>query len=239
MMIGGICESPLTIRALHRLARRAERRPRCCCATSSISTPPTAPRSISSAAARRGAPRARTPRRRGRGRRGRRAAKPAEARPEGEGEDGDGEENNDLARGDGSGAEAPGARHPRRDRRHSTRSCSKRAGAAPRLPARRAEEFRQPTEKRYDKLKHEMVELMKSVQLNNARIEQLVDQHVRPQPPADDHGRQAAAPGRTAGVKRQDFLNHHSATSSTRPGRPQWPAARQGWTDLSASTAPR
>ena len=37
MMIGGLCESPLTFQRHHRLARRAEGRPRCCCATSSTS----------------------------------------------------------------------------------------------------------------------------------------------------------------------------------------------------------
>jgi len=71
------------------------------------------------------------------------------------------------------------------------------------------EELQKPSEKRYDKLKAEMVELMQSVRLNNARIEHLVGQlYVL-------NRRLVAAEGRMlrfaeqCGVKRQDFLNHH------------------------------
>ena len=71
------------------------------------------------------------------------------------------------------------------------------------------EELQKPSEKRYDKLKAEMVELMQNVRLNNARIDQLVGQlYVL-------NRRLVAAEGRLlryaeqCGVKRQDFLNHH------------------------------
>jgi RNA polymerase primary sigma factor len=71
------------------------------------------------------------------------------------------------------------------------------------------EELARPQEKRYDKLKAEMVEAMKSVRLNNARIEQLVGQLY------GLNRRLVAAEGKllrlaeACGVKRQDFLNHH------------------------------
>ncbi len=63
-----------------------------------------------------------------------------------------------------------------------------------------------PTEKRYDKLKHEMVELMEGVHLNNARIEQLVH-HMN-----DLNRRLMTMEGRllrlaeSCRIKRQDFL---------------------------------
>jgi len=71
------------------------------------------------------------------------------------------------------------------------------------------EELAKPTEKRYDKLKGEMVEAMKSVRLNNPRIEHLVEQLYTL------NRRLVACEGKllrmaeSCGVKRQDFLNHH------------------------------
>jgi RNA polymerase primary sigma factor len=71
------------------------------------------------------------------------------------------------------------------------------------------EELARPQEKRYDKLKSEMVDAMKSVRLNNGRIENLVGQLYAL------NRRLVAAEGRllrmaeSSGVKRQDFLNHH------------------------------
>src|SRR5947209_4243210 len=65
------------------------------------------------------------------------------------------------------------------------------------------------TEKRYDKLKAEMVEQMEGVRLNNARIELLVDQLY------DLNRRLMGVEGRmlrlaeSAGVKRQDFLKNY------------------------------
>lgn len=40
----------------------------------------------------------------------------------------------------------------------------------------KGEEVPKPTEKRYDKAKQDVVDLMKSIRLNNGRIEQLVDE---------------------------------------------------------------
>ncbi|HEY1721629.1 MAG TPA: RNA polymerase sigma factor RpoD, partial [Magnetospirillaceae bacterium] len=66
-----------------------------------------------------------------------------------------------------------------------------------------------PTEKRYDKMKHEMVELMDQVHLNNARIEQLVH-HMN-----DLNRRLMSMEGRllrlaeSSRVKRQDFLESY------------------------------
>jgi RNA polymerase primary sigma factor len=95
------------------------------------------------------------------------------------------------------------------------------------------EEIAKQTEKRYDKLKAEMVEAMKSVRLNNARIEHLVQQLYAL------NRRLVAAEGKllrlaeACGVKRQDFLNHHMGQELT----PDW-AARvkrlhgKGWGSL-------
>ncbi|MGH7033528.1 MAG: RNA polymerase sigma factor RpoD [Stellaceae bacterium] len=71
------------------------------------------------------------------------------------------------------------------------------------------EELGKTAERSYDKLKVQIVEAMKSVRLNNARIEQLVDQLY------GLNRRLVGAEGKllrmaeTCGVKRQDFLNHH------------------------------
>jgi RNA polymerase primary sigma factor len=95
------------------------------------------------------------------------------------------------------------------------------------------EEIAKQTEKRYDKLKAEMVEAMKSVRLNNARIEHLVQQLYAL------NRRLVAAEGKllrlaeACGVKRQDFLNHHMGQELA----PDW-AARvkrlhgKGWGSL-------
>jgi RNA polymerase primary sigma factor len=77
------------------------------------------------------------------------------------------------------------------------------------LSLKDGEELQKPSEKRYDKLKAEMVELMQNVRLNNARIDGLVGQLY------GLNRRLIAAEGRLlryaeqCGVKRQDFLNHH------------------------------
>ncbi len=71
------------------------------------------------------------------------------------------------------------------------------------------EELGKTAERSYDKLKDQIVEAMKSVRLNNARIEQLVDQLYAL------NCRLVTAEGKmlrlaeSCGVKRQDFLNHH------------------------------
>jgi RNA polymerase primary sigma factor len=71
------------------------------------------------------------------------------------------------------------------------------------------EELGKSAERNYDKLKSQIVEAMKTVRLNNGRIEQLVDQLY------GLNRRLVTAEGKllrlaeSAGVKRQDFLNHH------------------------------
>jgi RNA polymerase primary sigma factor len=71
------------------------------------------------------------------------------------------------------------------------------------------EELAKAAEKRYDKLKLQMIDAMKSVRLNNPRIEHLVEQLYAL------NRRLVAAEGKllrlaeACGVKRQDFLNHH------------------------------
>ncbi|HEX4111359.1 MAG TPA: RNA polymerase sigma factor RpoD [Stellaceae bacterium] len=71
------------------------------------------------------------------------------------------------------------------------------------------EELAKQTERRYDKLRAEMVDAMKAVRLNNARIELLVNQLY------ELNRKLVATEGRmlrraeACGVKRQDFLNHH------------------------------
>src|SRR5579864_3178564 len=71
------------------------------------------------------------------------------------------------------------------------------------------EELGKTSERSYDKLKAQIVEAMKTVRLNNARIEQLVDQLY------GLNRRMVTVEGKllrmaeACGVKRQDFLNHH------------------------------
>ncbi len=71
------------------------------------------------------------------------------------------------------------------------------------------EEITKQSERKYEKLKEQMVEAMKSVRLNNTRIEHLVDQLYAL------NRRMIATEGKllrlaeACGVKRQDFLNHH------------------------------
>jgi RNA polymerase primary sigma factor len=71
------------------------------------------------------------------------------------------------------------------------------------------EEITKQSEKKYEKLKAQMIEAMKSVRLNNTRIEHLVEQLYAL------NRRLVASEGRllrlaeACGVKRQDFLNHH------------------------------
>ncbi|HZL58450.1 MAG TPA: RNA polymerase sigma factor RpoD [Stellaceae bacterium] len=71
------------------------------------------------------------------------------------------------------------------------------------------EELQKPSEKRYDRLKIDMIEAMKSVRLNNNRIDHLIGQLY------GLNRRMVAIEGRllryaeSCGVKRQDFLNHH------------------------------
>ena len=95
------------------------------------------------------------------------------------------------------------------------------------------EEITRPLEKKYDKLKSQMVEAMKSVRLNNTRIEHLVEQLYAL------NRRLVAAEGKllrlaeACGVKRQDFLNHHMGQELA----PDWSARvkrlhGKGWGSL-------
>jgi RNA polymerase primary sigma factor len=71
------------------------------------------------------------------------------------------------------------------------------------------EELAKATERRYDKLRAEMVEAMKAVRLNNARIELLVNQlYELNRKLVSTEGRMLRR-AESCGVKRQDFLNHH------------------------------
>jgi RNA polymerase primary sigma factor len=95
------------------------------------------------------------------------------------------------------------------------------------------EEIAKPIENRYEKLKMQMVEAMKSVRLNNTRIEQLAEQLY------GLNRRLVAAEGRllrlaeACGVKRQDFLYRHMGQELA----PDWSARvkrlhGQGWGSL-------
>ena len=101
--------------------------------------------------------------------------------------------------------------------------------------AQRGEEVPKASDKRYAKLQHEMVEAMERIRLNNQRIEQLV-QHLY------DMNRQLMAVegkilrlAENAGVKRQDFLNYHYGNELT-PGWLERVAtlSGKGWHNLVA-----
>jgi RNA polymerase primary sigma factor len=71
------------------------------------------------------------------------------------------------------------------------------------------EELAKATERRYDKLRAEMVEAMKAVRLNNARIEMLVNQLYELNRKLVQTEGRLLRRAEACGVKRQDFLNHH------------------------------
>ncbi|HWA88629.1 MAG TPA: RNA polymerase sigma factor RpoD [Rhizomicrobium sp.] len=70
-------------------------------------------------------------------------------------------------------------------------------------------ELAKQTERRYDKLRAEMVEAMKAVRLNNARIELLVNQLYELNRKLVQSEGRLLRRAEACGVKRQDFLNHH------------------------------
>ena len=75
--------------------------------------------------------------------------------------------------------------------------------------ARAGEDLGRSRERRYEKLKHELVELMERVHLNNSRIEQLVEQlYERNRKLVGFEGRLLRL-ALAAGVKREDFLRHY------------------------------
>ncbi len=65
------------------------------------------------------------------------------------------------------------------------------------------------TEKRYEKLTHELVELMEGVHFNNARLEQLVDQLYGLNRRLLGFEGKMLRMAERCGVKRQDFLDHY------------------------------
>jgi RNA polymerase primary sigma factor len=71
------------------------------------------------------------------------------------------------------------------------------------------EELGKTSERSYDKLKIQIVEAMKNVRLNNARIEQLVDQLYGLNRRLVTTEGKLLRLSEACGVKRQDFLNHH------------------------------
>jgi RNA polymerase primary sigma factor len=71
------------------------------------------------------------------------------------------------------------------------------------------EELAKATERRYDKLRSEMVDAMKAVRLNNARIELLVNQLYEVNRRLVQTEGKLLRRAESCGVKRQDFLNHH------------------------------
>jgi len=109
-----------------------------------------------------------------------------------------------------------------------------RAVQAERLEAiRKGEDIPKPNEKKYEKLKAEMVEAMQRVRLNNGRIEHLVEQLY------DLNRRLMGVEGRllrlaeSAGVKRADFLQHYFGSELT----PNWldvvrRLSGKGWQNL-------
>jgi len=70
-------------------------------------------------------------------------------------------------------------------------------------------ELAKQTERRYDKMRAEMVEAMKAVRLNNARIELLVNQLYELNRRLMQTEGKLLRRAEACGVKRQDFLNHH------------------------------
>ncbi|HTH96245.1 MAG TPA: RNA polymerase sigma factor RpoD [Stellaceae bacterium] len=83
--------------------------------------------------------------------------------------------------------------------------------------ARGGEEMPKASEKRYAKMREEMVEAMEGVRLNNARIEQLVQQLYDINRQLMSHEGKLLRLAESCGVKRQDFLNHYFGNELT-PG---------------------
>jgi len=73
----------------------------------------------------------------------------------------------------------------------------------------RGEKITPQTEKRYEKLQHELVELMEVVHFNNNRLEQLVDQLYGLNRRLLTHEGKMLRMAERCGVDRQDFLDHY------------------------------
>ena len=209
MMIGGICESPLTVRAL--MLWRDALNENKMLLRDIIDLDATYGSAILDRGrggdGRRWPPRPRKPRRRRRPRPRRPRPRLAEAETEGEGEDGEGEESSislaameaQLKPGMVAIFDAIAEAHKKIHKVQDQRITALIKGTA--LP--------RATERRYDKLKAEIVELLKRVRFNNTRIEHLVEQLY------DLNRRLVTEEGRllrlaeSAGVKRAEFLQHY------------------------------
>ncbi|HVA15564.1 MAG TPA: RNA polymerase sigma factor RpoD [Stellaceae bacterium] len=207
MMIGGICESPLTMRALigwrdalneSRMLLRDVVDLDATYGNNAFETEEAAKRAAGAVDGVDAEPAAAVE-----------AAEPETPPPEGggDGEDADAEENAislaameaELKPGVLAILDEIAALYKKLQKRQDTRLKSLNEG----------EELGKTSERSYDRLKIQIVEAMKNVRLNNARIEQLVDQLY------GLNRRLVTAEGKllrmaeAAGVKRQDFLNHH------------------------------
>jgi len=74
---------------------------------------------------------------------------------------------------------------------------------------RKADEIKPSQEKRYGKLRNELIALMKEVHLNNARIEQLVEQLYEFNRSLISHEGKLLRMATTSKIKREDFLEHY------------------------------
>ncbi len=70
-------------------------------------------------------------------------------------------------------------------------------------------EIKPAQEKRYGKLRHELIELMEDVHLNNARIDQLMDQLYEINRALIGHEGKLLRMATTSKIKREDFLEQH------------------------------
>ncbi len=76
----------------------------------------------------------------------------------------------------------------------------------------KGEEVPKPVEKRYEKQKQEVIDLMKSVRLNNLRIEQLVDELYGLNRRLITFEGRLLRSAEGCGVKREEFLRHYPGT---------------------------
>ena len=203
MMIGGICENPLTVRALL-LWRDALNENKMLLrdiidldATYGSALVDEAEAEMAKVAAGAGEER--------RGRRGRRRAEPPEL--EAESEDGEGEESSislsameaQLKPGMLAIFDAVAEAHKKIAKAQEQRITALVKGA----------ELPRATERRYQKCKDEIIELLKQVRFNNTRLEHLVEQlYELNRRLVTEEGRLLRV-AENAGVKRADFLQHY------------------------------
>ncbi len=229
MMIGGLCESPLTMRAL--IAWRDALMEGKMLLRDVVDLDATYGSNFDEEAAEAEAAEEETgkaPEKEGE--EGEEGAKPAEGAPEAEGE-GDGEEGSislaameeELKPGVLSNLDEIAGLYKKLHKMQESRLSVLKEG----------DEIGKPAERRYDKLRAEMVEAMNNVHLNNARIEYLVEQLY------SLNRRLLAADGKLlrlaehAGVKRQDFIAQHMGQEL----QPDWVSRvrrlhGKGWTSL-------